>query len=556
MLERISISDFVIVDRLELDIRPGLTVLTGETGAGKSILLDALGFVLGDRADVGILRPGAERADVSAIFDIRKVPEANRWIIDHELDAGDECILRRTLGADGRSRASINAQPVPVTLLRELGELLVDIHGQNTHQWLLKPAAQRITLDDYAAHSKLLGSLAEIYEKWNTLKTRIDTLQTSAADRTARLELLRFQVGELVELDLGENETEELDLEHSRLSNAARLLEGAERTLQSLDGDDESAIAPAMDKLASELESLAQVDPALRNAAELFTNASIQLGEAGRELRAYRDGLDLDPERLHTVEERIASIHTLARKHRVDPKTLATHFQQLRRELEEFESGDYNLDALQQELKELESTYRNAATQLSASRVQAAATLSAVVTRSLQTLGMRGGEFKIEVTERPDTFSPHGTDHIEFLVQANPGQPLRPLAKVASGGELSRISLAIEVATAQTTGIPTLVFDEVDAGVGGGVAEIVGRKLRALAKHRQIICVTHLPQVAAQGEQHWTVTKNARGGTTRSSIAVLGDDARIDEIARMLGGVKVTAQTKSHAKEMLHQANA
>ncbi len=554
MLERITISDFIIVERLELDILPGLTVLTGETGAGKSILLDALGFVLGERSDATTIRPGAERADVAAIFAVGSRAEVLAWLREHDLDAANECILRRTVSTDGRSRGTINGNPVPVQQLRELGELLVDIHGQNTHQWLLKSTAQRVTLDDYAAHAPMCAAVAAHYAGWSALNDKIAHLSASAADRAARRELLQFQVDELTALELGANEVDELDHELARLGNASRLLQGAEQALQVTDNDDGAAVAPTLDRISADLEALARVDSALRASAELFSGAAIQLREAARELRGYRDALDLDPARLSAVEERIAAIHAIARKHRVDPKDLPALTARLTNELAELESAGANLDELHNDLAQLAAHYRSAAQTLSDSRKLAAGTLSAVVTRSIHTLGMRGGVFNIAVTASPDQFAPHGFDHVEFLVSANPGQPPRPLGKVASGGELSRISLAIEVATAQNNGIPTLVFDEVDAGVGGGVAEIVGRKLRALAKHRQIICVTHLPQVAAQGDQHWTVTKTARNGAARSSIAVLNDDDRIDEIARMLGGVKVTAQTKSHAQEMLHQA--
>jgi DNA repair protein RecN (Recombination protein N) len=552
MLERIAIKDFVIVEQLELDIRPGLTVLTGETGAGKSILLDALGFVLGERADAGAIRPGCERAEVSAIFNVGKSSDARGWLREQELDSGDELIVRRTLSGDGRTRAFINGATTTVQSLRDLGDLLVDIHGQNSHQWLLKSAAQRTTLDDYANQPATIAAVRSAFDTWRKLNDELAQLSTSAAARDTRLDLLRYQVQELDALELEADEIATLDQEHARLSNASRLIQGCEQALAQLDDDD--AVLSVTDKMAATLDELARVDAQLAPALELLNSAAIQLHEAARALRDYRDGVELDPERLQEVEDRIAAIHNLARKHRVAPDELPALHATLKSELDTLVNADTRLDALRADVERAARDYRAAAKTLSELRSVTAKKLAAQVSKGIQDLGMRGGVFEIRVAHSPEDFSAHGSDEVEFLVSANPGQPPRALNKVASGGELSRISLAIEVTTARTHGIPTLVFDEVDAGVGGGIAEIIGRKLRALAQSRQVLCITHLPQVAAQGEQHWTVTKQARNGSTRSSIAVLDETDRIDEIARMLGGVKVTAQSKSHAREMLGQA--
>ncbi len=555
MLEHLAIKDFIIVESLELDVAPGLTVLTGETGAGKSVLLDALGFVLGGRGDNGAIRHGCERADVTVRFLIENLPNAKTWLHEHDLASGGECILRRTLAQDGRSRAYINGNTVPVQSLRELGEMLVDIHGQNVHQALLKVTVQRSTVDEYAGHSALLAKVAAVHAQWRQLETEYQTLSAALHERDARLELLRYQVQELQSLELRADELDELDQEHARLANASRLLQGSEQAVQMLYENEDASLCTGIDRLIVEIEQLAHFDAALKPSAELLGNASIQLHEAAHALRAYRDRVDLDPQRLQAVEERMAAIHDAARKHRIPPAELPAFSARLAAELQNLEHADARLDEIKRALDGIAQDYRSAATALSSSRKQAAHKLSQEVTQHMQDLGMRGGIFEIAVGALEENqFGPHGADRVEFLVSTNPGQPARALNKVASGGELSRISLSIEVSTAQITGIPTLVFDEVDAGVGGGIAEIVGRRLSALAQHRQILCVTHLPQVAAQGQNHWTVQKQARNGQTRTGIAVLTARDRIDEVARMLGGMKITPQTVAHAKEMLQHA--
>lgn len=555
MLEHIAIKDFVIVESLELDVDPGLTVLTGETGAGKSVLLDALNFVLGDRADTGTIRSGCERADVTVRFATARNSSAKNWLKERELEADGECVLRRTLSADGRSRAYINGQNVPVQSLRELGEALVDIHGQNEHQSLLKNVVQRATLDEFSDHAELVAGVSKTFAQWRQLQSEFNALRAALSERDARLELLRFQTQELQTLDMAEGEMAELDAEHARLAHADKLLQGCEAALQSLYDNDEQAACSITDAIAAQLEPLAQVDAALSPVVELINNASIQLQEAARSLRSYRDTLDLDPERLQQVEERIAAIQTLARKHRINTSELPALYARLREEQDTLESADARISELQTALEKAAQEYRGSATALSASRKKAAKKLARDVTAQMQDLGMRGGVFDIALNALDEgQFSSTGMDRVEFRVSANPGQPPRALNKVASGGELSRISLAIEVATAKINGIPTLVFDEVDAGVGGGVAEIVGRRLNELAQHRQILCVTHLPQVAAQGQHHWTVQKNASDGVTRTAINVLNKKDRVDEVARMLGGMTITAQTRAHAKEMLQHA--
>lgn len=557
MLEHLAIKDFVIVESLELDVDPGLTVLTGETGAGKSVLLDALNFVLGDRADIGTIRTGCERADVTVRFAIARNHAAKSWLKERELEADGECVLRRTLSTDGRSRAYINGQNVPVQSLRELGESLVDIHGQNEHQSLLKSAVQRATLDAFADHPNLTIRVADTFAHWRKLQSEYAALRTALSERDARLELLRFQTQELQTLDIAEGEMAELDLEHARLAHAGKLLQGCEQTLQLLYDNEEQSACSLVGTIATQLEPLAQVDPLLSPAVELMNSASIQLQEAARTLRDYRDTLDLDPQRLQQVEDRIAAILTLARKHRINATELPALNTQLCAELAALENADARFSELQNAAEHAAQEYRSGAAALNASRKKAAKKLVRAVTAQMQDLGMRGGVFDIVLNALADEqCSSHGADRVEFHVSANPGQPPRALNKVVSGGELSRISLAIEVATAKINGIPTLVFDEVDAGVGGGVAEIVGRRLNELAQHRQILCVTHLPQVAAQGQHHWTVQKHASDGRTRTNIHVLSNTDRVEEVARMLGGMTITAQTLAHAKEMLQHASS
>jgi len=555
MLTHIHIWNFAIVEKLDLELEAGMTVLTGETGAGKSILLDALGLALGDRADSSVIRHGAEKAEISVTFDTRKATAAEAWLKEHELESAEECIIRRTISANGPSRAFINGKPCPITLLRELGEMLVDLHGQHEHHALLKREVQQQLLDDYADHPALLTAVARAFQQWRSLNKDMQELEKARSERASRLELLRYQVSELEALNLSEGEADELDTEHRRLANARQILESSDRALSRLEENEQASVNALLSQSLSELQSLATMDSDLQSTAELLDNASIQVNEAISELRHYRDNLALDPQRLAEIEERLASITDLSRKHQISPKELPVHFTRLQEELNKLEQADIRAGRLQDDIKQASAEYRSRARKLSQSRQKAAKKLSVQISERMQQLGMEGGRFEITLTGREENdFSKQGMELAEFVVSANPGQPLRPLSKVASGGELSRISLAIQVISADVSLTPTLIFDEVDVGIGGRVAEIVGRQLRELGNHQQVICVTHLPQVAALGQHHLQVCKQADTGSTSSEIQTLSSSQRVDEIARMLGGLRITEQTLNHAREMIEEA--
>jgi DNA repair protein RecN (Recombination protein N) len=558
MLRHIHIRHFAVVDTLELGLSPGMTVLTGETGAGKSILLDALGLALGDRGDSGIIRAGAERAEVSADFDIAGVPDVQQWLQAQDLDDDGQCLIRRTISRDGRSKGYINGRPVPMQSLRELGEMLVDIHGQHAHQSLLKRDMQRQVVDDFAGHQQLLDAVAAHYRRWRELRAALDQLTASRAAREDRLELLRYQVQELEALELRQDELEELDAEHDRLANLNQLREEGQQVLQALAEDDNGALIGGLEHAAAQLQRLRDFDAALANACEALQSAAIQAREAGGELRDYLEALSLDPQRLQEVSDRLAALHDLARKHHVTPEALVPLLAELQAELHGLETADVELDATAREVAATEAAYRAGAEKLTASRAKAAKRLAKAVSENMRQLGMKDGRFEVAF-EPLEAFTAAGLERVEFQVTTNPGQPLQALAKVVSGGELSRISLAIQVIIAGTGRIPTLIFDEVDVGIGGGVAEIVGRLLRGLSTERQVLCVTHQPQVASLAHHHLQVSKQSHKKTTLTAVAPLSAEGRVDEIARMLGGVEITPQTLSHAREMIErgqQANA
>lgn len=559
MLKHLQIGNFTIIDRIDIELEPGMTTLTGETGAGKSILLDALALVLGDRGDSGSIRQGAERADIHATFDIGALPGVREWLKTNELDSGEECLMRRTLSADGRSKGYINGAPVTMQMLRELGEMLVDIHGQHEHQSLLKREVQRQRLDDYADNAALLAGLASIYHNWHEHQSRYRQLLTASQQRDERLAVLRYQTEELAKMQLREHEWAELQEEHRRLAHASRLTEAAAMALERLYDNDSGALYTILSQHASDIGELVQFDDKLNPVSELLNEAAIQIEEAAGRLRGYLSDLELDPARLQWLEERMGALHELARKHRCEPEQLPALAIRLQAELADIEQADDRLKSLSEECRRLREDYLGTARRLRQQRQQAAARLSKAVTAAMQTLGMSGGRFHIQLNEKsfdPETgegFGPHGLDQVEFQVSANPGQALRGLNKVASGGELSRISLAIQMITASLEPIPTLIFDEVDAGIGGGIAEVVGTHLRALGGQRQVLCVTHLPQVAAQAHHHLMVSKSNKAGT-QTGVKKLDIRDRIDEIARMLGGIEITATTRNHAAEMIQRA--
>ena len=555
MLNHIRIRNFAIIDHLDLEFKNGLTALTGETGAGKSILLGALGLLLGDRADSDSVRDGSSKAEISAEFDISKLEHVQNWLNEKELDSEQDCLLRRRLSSDGRSRAFINGSPVPLQDMRELGEMLVDIHGQHEHQSLMKPQMQRQLLDDYANHKSLLKELKDIFQKWNTVTKEYEQLKNASDDRNNRLDLLRYQVQELEDLSLTENEYKNISEEHQRLSNVDRLLDTSQTALLALYDSDEGSIYSQLSQQASQLESASEADSKLAPANTMLDEAMVQIEETASHLRDYLSQLESDPARYQELENRIGIIHDLSRKHHCEPDQLTNIHHDLAQELNNLDHADENLVALEKESKALEENYLTLANKLSESRHKTAKALNKEITEAMQTLGMQGGVFEINVNEsKSKTFSATGLNDIEFTVSANPGQSCKALAKVASGGELARISLAIQMITAQQGRIPTLIFDEVDSGVGGGVAEIVGRHLRTLGNSRQVFCVTHLPQVASQAHHHMQVQKQSNEQQTITQINALSDKQRIEEISRMLGGVEITKQTRAHAKEMLNRS--
>ena len=561
MLTHITIRDFAIIDALELEFRSGMTVLTGETGAGKSILVDALGLILGDRADAGVIRHGAEKTEIGAEFDLQDSPEAKVWLEENDLadNSGDGggCILRRVLGKDGRSRAHINGRSVPLQSLKEIGERLLDIHGQHEHQSLMRPQAQMALLDGYGDHGALLSRIAKLHTDWKTAHDKLAALRTAAGDRDKRLEMLRFQKAELGALQLKPGEVQSIDAEHKRLAHGGKLLETAQTALDGLYEAEEGSAHQRVSRAKVSLETQAELEPKFKALVETLAAAEVQLSEAADGLKDYLADMDLDPKRLEWLENRLAAIHDVARKHRVEPEVLLAHLDALQVELKQLENSEVALQELEAALAALKAAYTKTADELHARRVKTAADLGKKVTAAMQELGMGGGTFKIEVTV-PDAerFTAKGVDQVEFTVSANKGQPLKPLAKVASGGELSRISLAIQVIAAQAAAIPSMVFDEVDAGIGGGVAEIVGRRLRDLAGSRQVLCVTHLPQVASQAHQHVRVSKETRGNTTLTRIEPLDKKSQVEELARMLGGVEITETTRKHAREMISKVTS
>ncbi|MES1926836.1 DNA repair protein RecN [Salinisphaera sp. T31B1] len=555
MLAEITIRNFAIIDRLAVEFGPGMTVLSGETGAGKSILVGALNLILGDRADVEAIREGADRTDITARFTLADAPAAAAWLAEHELDDDDECVIRRLVAREGRSRAWINGTPMPVRELRALGQTLVDIHGQHAHQSLLRRGAQRQLLDEYGSYDAELTATADAARALRDTRTAIERIEQVDASGDMRIDLLRYQVGELDALALADDEIDTLGAEHRRLASAERLIADGQQALAALFEADEGA---AMDQLGMAerlLTDLGSIDAGFGPIAELVTSARIQTQEAADDLRHHIDGLDIDPQRFREVEQRLAGIQDLARKHHVNPADLPSLALRLNDELAELENAGERLTALRQAEARQVADYDEAAAALSRARQSAAEQLGDAISEIIRTLGMPEGDFKVQVSPgAASRVAPTGTDEIEFLIAANPGQPARPLDRVASGGELSRISLAIEVVAASRTRVPTLVFDEVDTGIGGGVAEIVGRQLRALGSAGQSLCVTHLPQVAALAGQHLRVAKQVAGGQTSTSITTLDDDSRVEELARMLGGVELTAQTRAHAADMIARA--
>lgn len=553
MLLHLAVNNYAIVDHLELELDRGMTVITGETGAGKSIMLDALALTLGDRADSGAVRPGADKADILATFDISDIPEAQQWLEQRDL-ASDEhqVILRRVVTAEGRSRGYINGSPCPQQDLKALGAMLIDIHSQHEHQSLLKTDTHRRLLDDYAGASELARQVQLAAQRCRQTEQALEQASNISEEQNARQQLLSYQLEELDNLSLQDGELELLESEQRQLANAEQIMQSCQQIINICSESDNGSVLQALSACLTRLNGLHHHGRSLGEAHDLLTGAQIQIEEAVGELSRYLDHFEADPARQQQVEERLGVIHDLARKHRILPQELPALQQRLIDELEGIQQSDADKDRLTEELAAYREHYQQLAAKLSAIRHKAAQKLAKAVTGEIQQLGMPGGQVQVEL--RPITSAQYplqGLENVEFLVSANPGQPAKPLAKVASGGELSRISLGIQVITAQTSRVPTLVFDEVDVGIGGPTAEIVGKLLRHLGERGQVLTVTHLPQVAAQGHQHLFVRKEQRRDSTRTCIDRLEGEDRVQEVARMLGGVDLTEESLAHARRQL-----
>jgi DNA repair protein RecN (Recombination protein N) len=554
MLQHLQIRDFAIIDAVELDFSPGLTVLTGETGAGKSIIVDALELLCGSRAGADVVRAGAERADITATVDITATAGELRHILgEQSIDSGGELLLRRVVGSDGRSRAWLNGQAVPIQVLASVTGLLFEIHGQHEFQSLVRPATQRGLVDTYGRLESLCAQVRTAHSVWLALLNRSIELDSAASERGSRLDLLRYQLHEIEALQLKPGEIAELKDEHGRLANRGRLIEAARGALEWLyeaEGDGATAHTLIAKSIAV-LRQAGTVDTQLAPLSELLEEAAIHVKDAGHSLLQYLDALELDPQRADAIERRLAAVEELARKHRVIPEALPERQAELGAQLAGLETAAADVGAVRLQLATATANFQELAGQLSGRRTTAARGLAKEISARMQELGMGGGRFLIDVVAAESAEpAPHGYDRVEFRVSTNPGQPPRAVSKVASGGELARLSLAVQVSCAGSAA-SCMVFDEVDNGIGGAIAEIVGRELRQLGEHAQVLCVTHLPQVAAQGHQHLRVAKLSDGRGTRTSVARLSPEERVDELARMLGGVEITPRARAHAHEML-----
>lgn len=554
MLSQLKVSSFAIADRLEVLFNDGMTVLSGETGAGKSIILDALGLALGDRADTSMVRHGEPKAEISATFELDKHPKALEWLKSHDLEAGEQCILRRVITAEGRSRSYINGHPSPLQNLKSIGELLIDIHSQHEHQSLLNKDNHRVIVDNFGQLQSTSEKVAQAFNTWSKQAKHLARLENNQDEITARIHLITFQLEELEALGLQEGEVEDLEKEQSQLANAELLLGRAHEAL-ALCSDGDTNATSMVSSATSALNNLPSENHEISEALNMLSEAQIQIEEASGNLRHFIDSFDLNPERLQFIEERLSTTYQLARKHRCEPTELIDVQNKLSKELHDFNSGDQNLEQLQAEVAELETAYRSLGEKQRELRIKCAGSLEKQICEQLALMDMKSVKFCVNIAPLENSkVNQFGLDTIEFLISTNPGQPPKAINKVASGGELSRISLAIQVIVAQNSTIPTLVFDEVDVGIGGGTAQIVGRLLKSLGKNGQIICVTHLPQVASQGDHHYFISKKEIEGKVCSSIDLLDENARTEEIARMLGGIEMTEQTLAHAREMLETA--
>ncbi len=552
MLQNLNIIDLAIVESLDLNLEKGLSVLTGETGAGKSILLTALGLALGDRADASYVRPDCERAEINLSFDLSDAPAAQAWLEENEFDADDQCLIRRTIRQDGRSKAYINGRPTTLQALKLLSSQLVEIHGQHAHLTLLGAEEQRKFVDAYAQNTDQLEKTNQAYRHWHSHHLELEDLIKSSTEFSNQEDLYRYQLNELEQLDLAHYDYPALSTEHTKLANLEQILQVGQTQLDLLSENEQQSANQMVSQSISALSELSSLAGELEEPNKLLIEAQIQIQEASQQLRHFLEAQEIDPQRLLELENQIGIIHSLSRKHHVEPEELPAIAEKLSQELNNLSHSSERIEELETLVELDKQDYFALAKSLSQQRTQASGKLSELISAMIQELGMPQGEFSISVTAQ-ELNQPkiNGSDKIEFLVSANPGLPLRPLAKVASGGELSRISLAIQVTTSHDKDAPTMIFDEVDSGIGGGIAEIVGQKLRTLGNNTQVLCVTHLPQVAAQAHQHLFVFKTSDAAMTTSQVKTLSTEQRIEETARMLGGVNITDSTLTHAKEML-----
>ncbi len=551
MLAHLSVNNFAIVKSLQLELSQGITTITGETGAGKSIAIDALGLCLGGRAEASMVRQGEEKTEVSAAFSLDNNIHATRWLEDNDLLDGSDCILRRIVSKEGRSRAFINGSPVPLSQLKALGQLLINIHGQHAHHHLMKSEYQMAMLDQYAGHTNLLKSTRNAYQSWRQADNDLKQLKENSAANLAQKQLLEYQIKELKELSLGEEEYAELEQEHKRLSNSGELASTCQQAIELIyEGEEVNALG-ILQSANHSLIQLAELDERLAELPNMMAEAIIQIEEANSELRSYLDSIDVDPARMAYVEERFSKVMSIARKHHVLPDELYQHHQELLAQIEALDCSDERLGELEQDVEAKYQAFLNAAEKLHKSRCRYAKELNKLITESMHELSMEKAKFCIEVENQGTHPSPLGMDNVCFVVSTNPGQPMQPIAKVASGGELSRISLAIQVITAQKVDTPSLIFDEVDVGISGPTAAVVGKMLRKLGESTQVLCVTHLPQVAGCGHQQLFVAKQTKAGKTETQMNKLDNDQRVSELARLLGGSQITESTLANARELL-----
>lgn len=552
MLLQLNIQNFAIVRSLDIDWHQGMTTITGETGAGKSIAIDALGLCLGDRAVTNVVRPNCTKAELAATFDTTKNKHAKNWLKKHDMLLDNECILRRVISAEGRSKAYINGSQVPLAQLKEIGQLLINIHGQHDHQLIVKASEQRNILDAYAGHQHLLDEVKFYYHQWRELNQEAKILQESKIQREAKQQLLQYQVNELDEFSLQIDEFETLETDYQRQSNGQHILSETLIVAQQLSENEQFNVVDSLQHSAEQISALGNYDPALKAIAEQLNEALLQVEDASQEIKHYYESLELDPQAYNLIEERYSTAVLLAKKHQISPNTLASFHQQLLQELQLFSSDETRLTQINDDIEAAKQKYQHAALILSDSRKKAATKLSKMITKSMGELNMQHGKFFIDICQdKNESLSVNGNDTVSYLASLNPGQALEAMNKVASGGELSRISLAMQVILADKVVTPTLIFDEVDVGISGPTAAMVGSKLKQLAKNTQVICVTHLPQVASKGHQQLFVAKLTDGEHTETTVTELSSDGRVQEIARLLAGDKITANSLANAQELL-----